>query len=98
MLGDLDNNVQPLLVQMNDYMESGLNAKIQDEKYYMTVPVPMSELDFEGKKRGTFKKRCTRQVYNFYENYFFGNNANLVSNAQQASIYRGTFQNLSSIA
>ncbi|MEI7557835.1 MAG: hypothetical protein WCJ45_03200 [bacterium] len=51
ILGDLDNNVQPLLVQMNDYLESGLNTKIDQEKYYMTIPIPLSELDFQGKKR-----------------------------------------------
>ncbi len=98
ILGDLDNNVQPLLVQMNDYLESGLNTKIDQEKYYMTIPIPLSELDFQGKKRWTIRKKCTRERYDYFENYLFGNNANLVTNAQQASIYRGTFQNLTSIA
>ncbi len=51
LLGDADNNVQPLLIQMNDFLESGLNAKIQEEKYYMTIPIPVSELDFEGKEK-----------------------------------------------
>ncbi|MEI6672313.1 MAG: hypothetical protein WCL02_02905 [bacterium] len=51
MVGDLDNNVQPLLIQINDVLEKGLNDKIQQEKYYMTIPIPVSELDFEGKKK-----------------------------------------------
>jgi hypothetical protein len=45
--GDLDNNVQPLIIQLNDFLESGLNAKIEQEKYYMTIPIPVNELDFE---------------------------------------------------
>ena len=50
-MGDLNNNIQPLIIQINDYLESGINNKIQQEKYYMTTPIPVSELDFEGKKK-----------------------------------------------
>ncbi|MEI6774297.1 MAG: hypothetical protein WCL18_05955 [bacterium] len=51
IVGDVDNNVQPLLIQINDVLENGLNSKIQQEKYYMTIPIPISQLDFEGKKK-----------------------------------------------
>lgn len=50
-MGDIDNDVQPLLIQINDALESGLNTEIEKEKYYMTIPIPVSELDFEGKKK-----------------------------------------------
>ena len=92
---DLDNNVQPLLIQINDVLESGLNAKIQEEKYYMTIPVPLSRLDFEGEKK---RRKDTWKKYDYYENYFFGRNANSITSAEQTSIFKGTFQNLTSIS
>lgn len=98
LLGDIDNDLQPLLIQINDVLESGLNSKIQEEKYYMTIPIPVSELDFEGKEKGLLQKKCTWKTYNYYENYFFGKNANLITSAEDTSIYRGTFQNLTSIS
>ena len=83
-MGDLDNNVQPLLIQMNDVLENGLNEKIQDEKYFMTIPIPVSELNFEGdiKIPAPFRvykvplPKCIRKTYNYYENYYFGTEAN----------------------
>ncbi|HBB03396.1 TPA: hypothetical protein DCZ39_00620 [Patescibacteria group bacterium] len=75
LLGDADNNIQPLLIQINDYLEKGLNTQIEQEKYYMTIPVSTSELDFEGQTRRSIglkpKRICTRKTYNYYENYFF---------------------------
>lgn len=98
LLGDIDNDVQPLIIQLNDALESGLNNKIQDEKYYMTIPIPVSELDFEGKEKWLLKKKCTWKTYNYYENYFFGRDANIITSADQTNIYKGTFQNLTSIS
>jgi hypothetical protein len=96
VLGDIDNDVQPLLIQMNDFMESKLNEKIDQEKYYLTIPIPVSELDFEGdiKIPATFRATklpipsCIRKKYNYYQNYYFGINANQITSAQDTSAYR----------
>jgi hypothetical protein len=98
LLGDSDNNVQPLLIQMNDFLENKLNDKVEQEKYYMTIPIPVSELDFEGEVKASLIPKCMRTKYNYYENYYFGKNANLVTSAEDTSIYRGTYQNLNSIS
>jgi len=107
VLGDIDNDVQPLLIQMNDFMEGKLNEKIDQEKYYLTIPIPVSELDFEGdiKIPATFlatrlppRPSCIRKKYDYYQNYYFGINANQITSAQDTSAYRWTFQNLSSIS
>ncbi len=98
IVGDLDNNIQPLLIQINDALESGLNTKIQQEKYYVTVPITVSELDFEGQEKWTLQKKCTWKTYNYYENYFFGKNANRITSAEDTNIYKGTFQNLNTIS
>jgi hypothetical protein len=105
-VGDADNNVQPLLIQMNDFLEKGLNDKIQEEKYYVNVPIPVSELDLEGDIKipptflvtGMPLPKCIRTKYNYWENYLFGKNANQIIGAQQTNIFRGTFDNLISIA
>lgn len=47
ILGDLNTNTQPLLIQINDYLQSGTNQIIEEEKYYMTVPLPVSRLNFK---------------------------------------------------
>ena len=95
ILGDSDNNIQWLLIQINDYLESGLNAKIEDEKYYLTVPVPVSYLNFAGEEK---KKKCIRPTYNYYKNYYFGRDVNFLRTAEDTSIYKGTFQNLTTLS
>jgi hypothetical protein len=51
LLGDMASNLQPLLIQFNTALESGINAKIDTEKYYMSVPVPISYLNAVGDER-----------------------------------------------
>ena len=98
ILGDNDNNVQPFLIQINDFLESGLNTKIEDEKRYLTIPIPTSSLEFEGKEIWIAQKKCVRKTYNYYENYFFGKNANLITSAQDTTIYKWTYQNLNTLS
>lgn len=81
---------------MNDFMENKLNEKIEQEKYYMTIPIPVSELNLEGdiKIPPTFRAtgfpfpKCIRTRYDYYQNYYFGKNANLITSAQDTSAYR----------
>jgi hypothetical protein len=51
IVGDIDNNIQPVLIQINDFLENELNKKIEEEKYYMTIPMPVSMLEYKGKKK-----------------------------------------------
>jgi hypothetical protein len=88
-VGDADNNIQPLIIQINDYLEGKLNDKIEQEKYYMNIPIPVSELDFQGTKKIAIPlPKCIRTKYNYYENYYFGKNAEQVNTAQDTNIYR----------
>ncbi len=99
IVGDADNNIQPLIIQINDYLEGKLNDKIEQEKYYMNIPIPVSELDFQGTKKIAIPlPKCIRTKYNYYENYYFGKNAEQVNTAQDTNIYRWTFQNLTSLS
>jgi len=92
-VGDLNNNVQPLLIQINDYLENGLNTKIEQEKYYLTVPVPVSYLDFKGQRKPTIgvplpKLICVRSKYDYYRNYYFGMDVDSLKTATDTNIYR----------
>lgn len=81
-------------MEINEYLESGLNTKIEEEKYYLNIPIPIGYLNFDGeRKRG----KCARETYDYYHNYYFGQNAKLIQTAAESSIYRGTFQNITGI-
>lgn len=81
---------QPLLIQMNNGLESGLNQKIATEKYAMKIPISIA---FEN----VTYESLIHTIYTHYQNFYFGQNANTVTNLNDISIYRGTFQNLNSL-
>ncbi len=95
MIGDLDNNIQSILIQANEYMEKQLNEKIEEEKYYLTVPVPVGYLKVKG---DTKKEKCVRPTYEYYHNYYFGKDANYLKSVEETNIYEGTYQNLTSLS
>jgi len=68
IVGDLENNVQGLLIQINEYMEKGLNDKIEQEKYYLTVPVPVEYLKVQGQEK---KGKCIWPTYDYFHTYYF---------------------------
>ncbi|MFA5747781.1 MAG: hypothetical protein WC872_01575, partial [Candidatus Absconditabacterales bacterium] len=99
----------PLLVQLNNQLQEDLNNQIEEEKYYMNIPLPLTHLEFKGKqdqanikfkgiKIPIAKKYCTREKYDFWKNYYFGIDASNIDSAENLSIYRGTFQNLTGIS
>ena len=96
ILGDSENDMPPLLIQINERLEKWLNDKIEEEKYYMNIPIPISELNLKWgiKIPVLWLPKCIRETYDYYENYYFGKHANFITNAQEASSYRWTYQNL----
>jgi hypothetical protein len=65
-------------------MENMIDKKIEEQKYSMDIVIPVSY-------QKTTKKRVLFKRYYFvdrYENYYFGNNARLIDNAEDLSIYR----------
>ena len=95
ILGNEEANTQPLIIQFNNALETDLNTTIEQKKYYMDIPIPVSYLNFAGeKKRG----RCIWPTYDYSQNYYFGQDANNIKSAQDISIYKWTYQNLSSLS
>lgn len=95
ILGNEEVNTQPLLIQFNTALETELNSAIEQKKYYMDIPMPISYLNFAGeRKRG----RCIWPTYNYFQNYYFWQDANSIKSAQDISIFKWTYQNLSSLS
>ena len=85
-----NENLQWLLENLNELMEKMIDKKIEDEKYSMDIVIPIEYKRVEW-------KRIYFSCYPFvdrFENYYFGKNARLINNAEELSIYRGTYRNL----
>jgi len=95
IVGDLENNVQGLLIQINEYMEKGLNDKIEQEKYYLTVPVPVEYLKVQGQEK---KGKCIWPTYDYFHTYYFWKDVNFLKSAEDTSIYKWTYQNLNTLS
>lgn len=90
---DLDN-AEPLLKQYNDLLETKLNQKIQQEKYYMDIPLPTKYIRSK-KEKGAFV--CV-DYDTVYDMFYFGRKANTITSAEDLSTFRGTFLNLSTLS
>jgi len=102
ILGDSNNWVSPLLIQLNNFLESWLNQKIENEKYYMTIPVVMNYKIEERKINPGNPLIPTlpscESSFTYYRNYYFGKYIWDVSSLQNLSLFQWTFQNLQSLS
>ncbi len=89
-----NENLQWLIENLNDLMENMIDEKIEEKKMAMDVVVPVS---YENVTKTRVDFKC-RSFVKRYENYYFGNNANFIDNAEDFSIYRWTYRNLSTIS
>ncbi len=89
-----NDNLQWLVENLNDLMEDMIDKKIETEKYSMDIVVPVSY------KKVTWKRVLFKRYYfvDRYENYYFGNNARMIDSAEDLSIYRWTYRNLSDLS
>ncbi len=89
-----NDNLQWLIENLNDLMEDMIDKKIEREKYGMDIVVPVSY------KKVTKKTVWFKRYYfvDRYDNYYFGNNARLIDSAEDLSIYRWTYRNLSDLS
>ena len=80
---DLDN-AEPLLKQYNDLLETKLNQKIQQEKYYMNIPLPTKYIRSK-KEKGALV--CV-DYDTIYDMFYFGTKASTITSAQNLSTFR----------
>lgn len=100
---DVGKWISPVIISFNDAMEQALDKKIEDNRWYMSIPVI---LEYNNKDRETKKKKilgipkrwCEKTVDDVYKNYYFGTYAADITSAQQFNAYRWTFRNLDSFS
>jgi len=100
IINDLESKFQPLIIEFNNLLESAIDQKIEDEEYYMTVPIIKSYqyVKYENKEKELIPyvytaDRCEKVVDDVFVNFYFGMSLWSVLDAEQLSIYRGTFRN-----
>lgn len=86
--------IDPVMIIFNQALENIVNEKIEKEKYWLNEVIPLTYLKYEWYEKWT---KCTWKVYDAFENYFFGLNAEYITNMQQISTYRWTFWNFDNI-
>ncbi len=82
---------EPFLIMINNALEEIVDNKVDDEKYWMNEVIPLTYLNYKWKSRWLWK--CVWEVYDAYENYLFGENAQYLLSMEDASTYRWTFRN-----
>ena len=88
-----NDDLQWLIENLNELMEDMIDKKIMDENLSMDIVVPLSYKEVT-------KKWVDDRCYSFvdrYENYYFWDNARLIDKAEDLSIYRWTYRNLSDL-
>src|SRR3990167_3810878 len=85
----------PTLQSFNTLLEDTLNATIEQEKYYLRVPLPVKYITSD--KLLDIPNLCRDQSQT-YDYYLFGKSASAITGIADTTIYRGTYQNLSTIS
>jgi len=88
----LRNNwwLDPLLISINNVLEEFVDEKVESEKYRLNEVIPLTYLDYSW---ALYLWNCTWQVYDAFENYFFGKQAKYMDSMQDVSSYRWTYRN-----
>ena len=82
-----------ILQNLNDLMEEMIDEKIDKEKYSMDIVLPLWHKSITG-KRILFK--CYSFV-DYYENFYFWENARNIESAKDLTVYRWTYRNLTDL-
>ncbi|HMT00890.1 MAG TPA: hypothetical protein PKC14_01055, partial [Candidatus Absconditabacterales bacterium] len=90
---------QPL-TEISMKLEKALDDKIQQEKYFMKIPILTIYEKYKNRVQGSNFIACTfgeLLLEGRYENFYFGKRASDVNSVQDLSIYRGSYKNFSSL-
>lgn len=93
LLGDM--KINGLLKKLNDELETFVDQKVEKEKYAMktTIPTFYHHQKYE-KKRIKGRTYILPEIDDRHQFFYFGRDAQTISNAEDFSIFRGTFRNL----
>lgn len=92
-----NENLQWLLENLNLMMEKMVDKKIADNKYDMDIVIPVSYEKISGRRISTWWHRTCYRFVERFDNYYFWTNARYIDKAQDLSIYRWTYRNISDL-
>ena len=102
IINDLDSQLQPLIVEFNNMLEEAVDLQVEDEKYYMYVPIPTAYqfVNHEIQERELIPRvytarRCEVMSDNIYRSFYFGRDATAIFEAEDLTTYRWTYRNYS---
>lgn len=85
--------LEPFLIMVNNALEEIVDKKVEEEKYWLDEVLPLTYLKYNWvEKTQLFKKKCYRDEYEAYENFYFWENAKNLENAEQTTTYRWTYR------
>ena len=82
---------EPFMIMINNALEEAVDDKVEKEKYWLNDVIPLTYLKYKWKKR--FLWKCVWEIYDAYENYYFGTNARYLQWMEETSAYRWTYRN-----
>ena len=83
--------LEPFLIMINNALEEAVDKKVEQEKYWLKEVIPLTYLRYEWRQR--FAKKCVWEIYDAYENYYFGQKAQNIQSMEETSTYRWTYRN-----
>ena len=90
--------LEPFLIMVNNALEDIVDKKVEEEKYRMEEVLPLTYLKYKWvEKEQLFKKKCYRDEYEAYENFYFWDNAKNIESAEQTTTYRWTYRDWQAI-
>lgn len=92
LFGDL-SNLTPMIKDFNDLLEKLVNEKVEDNKYYMHVPLALS---YKREYKEKALNIC-QSMEDYHENHYFWKKAQSVNSIEDLSIYKWTRWNLSNL-
>ena len=84
-------NLEPFMIMINNALEEAVDAQVESAKYWLNDVIPLTYLKYKWKKR--FLGKCVWEIYDAYENYYFGTNARYLQWMEETSTYRWTYRN-----
>ena len=94
-----NDDVKSIFVELNDFMEKRINEKIENEKYYLDIPIVVIYYQYQNKNKNYIvTKYCEKTQNDFYYNFYFWKNALDVTWILDTSIYNWKFQNFATLS
>ena len=84
-------SAEPFMIMINNALEESVDAQVESGKYRLDEVIPLTYLKYQWKKR--FLGKCVWEIYDAYENYYFGTNARYLQWMEETSTYRWTYRN-----